>query len=328
VVEPSLSNIRLTLTENEKRTGVKGGCVSWLGLGISLEDAQYAIHSFSQYDLTDTNSRDKLRWESRQLSKHASVADKTKLAERRQRLGRRIHAFHSKAATIMGDIDVDDLHLKDADIEAADEIHDSNGEDSDGEEGDKPEDDLDWDNNTEASDDGLEVLDYPEKCPLILPSSLGLEGITLNNLKVLASQELQLRQGQANDSLEGLRLALGHKALLFRTRVRQAGSNKERTRAWDDVKTARRQVEKHVRGYHRARKAMEKLGADKTIMSRYKMIVLSDLKLSGDITQENRLGQRNDTLPWFWTMHLPSNQNNAWINECKLSIQFSWHCPT
>jgi len=30
------------------------------------------------------------------------------------------------------------------------------------------------------------------------------------------SQELELRQGQANDALEGLRLALGHKSLLFR----------------------------------------------------------------------------------------------------------------
>jgi len=36
----------------------------------------------------------------------------------------------------------------------------------------------------------------------------------------MASQELELRQGQANDALEGLRLALGNKSLLFRTKVR------------------------------------------------------------------------------------------------------------
>jgi len=39
-------------------------------------------------------------------------------------------------------------------------------------------------------------------------------------LATMASQELELRQGQANDALEGLRLALGHKSLLFRTKVR------------------------------------------------------------------------------------------------------------
>jgi len=39
-------------------------------------------------------------------------------------------------------------------------------------------------------------------------------------LVTMASQELELRQCQANDALEGLRLALGHKSLLFQTKVR------------------------------------------------------------------------------------------------------------
>ena len=39
-------------------------------------------------------------------------------------------------------------------------------------------------------------------------------------LVTIPSQELDLRQGQANDALEGLRLALGHKTLVFRTKVR------------------------------------------------------------------------------------------------------------
>lgn len=40
---PSLAQIRLDLTENENRTEGDGGGVSWLGLGITLEDAQYVL---------------------------------------------------------------------------------------------------------------------------------------------------------------------------------------------------------------------------------------------------------------------------------------------
>jgi hypothetical protein len=36
---PSLAEIRLNLIENENRTGGEG-VVTWLGLGIALEDAQ------------------------------------------------------------------------------------------------------------------------------------------------------------------------------------------------------------------------------------------------------------------------------------------------
>jgi hypothetical protein len=40
---PSLAEMRLDLTENENRSGVNEGAVSWLGLGMALEDAQYVL---------------------------------------------------------------------------------------------------------------------------------------------------------------------------------------------------------------------------------------------------------------------------------------------
>ena len=48
-----------------------------------------------------------------------------------------------------------------------------------------------------------------------MPSSLHISDIQRLGLVTMASRELELRQGQANDVLEGLRLALGHKSLLF-----------------------------------------------------------------------------------------------------------------
>jgi hypothetical protein len=67
------------------------------------------------------------------------------------------------------------------------------------------------------------------------------------------------------------------------SKVMTAKNSKQCTRAWDDIKNARRQVEKNVQHYHRARRALASLGADDKIMSQYKVIGTNDLQLSGDV---------------------------------------------
>ena len=47
---PSLAEIHLNLINNENRTGGEG-VVSWLGLGIALEDAQY-VYQLSLLTMT------------------------------------------------------------------------------------------------------------------------------------------------------------------------------------------------------------------------------------------------------------------------------------
>jgi hypothetical protein len=75
---------------------------------------------------------------------------------------------------------------------------------------------LEGDNLNDTDED--EAI-LPEKMSLFLPSSLELAELHQFGLMDLATQELKLRKGQANDALDKLRLALGHKALLFRTQV-------------------------------------------------------------------------------------------------------------
>ena len=202
--------------------------------------------------------------------------------------------FNAKGAIQLEGLDVTpDLTLNE-DYEDSDEDEDDVvSEFSDVGSGDNEEDDMDFD----AEDISPE---FPEKLPLILPSSFDRKDIVATRLQDLSSQELQLRQGQANDCLEKLRLTLGHQSMLYRTKIRQASGTKERLRAWDDVKASRKKVEVCSRGYTRARNALVRLGADAETMSKYQVITRSDLHLSGDITQENRLGQRDDTLAWFW----------------------------
>jgi len=79
----------------------------------------------------------------------------------------------------------------------------------------------DWPLNPHLDEDpnGWQTI-APEHMSIFMPSSLQIADMHRLGLVTMASQELELRQGQANDALEGLRLALGNKSLLFRTKVR------------------------------------------------------------------------------------------------------------
>jgi len=123
------------------------------------------------------------------------VAEQTVLEEHRQRLENKIHTFHSKLDTMMEGIENDDLSLQ-------------------------PVEEEDFPTNLHLDEDpnGWQTI-APEHMSIFMPSCLHISDIQRLGLVTMASQELELRQGQANDALEGLRLALGHKTLLFRTKV-------------------------------------------------------------------------------------------------------------
>jgi ferric-dicitrate binding protein FerR (iron transport regulator) len=92
-----------------------------------------------------------------------------------------------------------------------------------------------------------------------------------------------------------------------------------KTRSRKEVKNVQQRVRKHVRAYKRAQKALEQLGASKEEMNQYKPLLPQDLKMSQDIMEENRIGQKSDTLAWFWRMGEENpEQGNKWMTECKL----------
>ena len=53
--------------------------------------------------------------------------------------------------------------------------------------------------------------------------------------------------------------------------------------------------------YRTAREAIGELGGAADL-ERFQKISKSDLKMSGDIVEENRVGQRSSVLPWFWRL--------------------------
>ena len=249
------------------------------------------------------------------------MGERTSIADRRNKLQKRIASFHATGSVIMEIPDVDEPDVRPASFEE-DELLDREDDGdvlgSDNDDEGSGEDEEEVVSGYDDDEEDIEVNEMPEQMQLRLPSALDRASIIRSGLESLASQELALRRGQANDALEALRLALGHKSLLWKTKVRMADTYKKRTRAWDDIKAARRKVEKHTRVYHRARRALINLGADAETMSMYKVIKSTDLRVSADIVDPSRLGQRNNSLPWFWrTGNQQQDQDDSWMEECE-----------
>ena len=169
--------------------------------------------------------RSKLRLEVRALGHNQSTSAKNKIADRRQHLKGQIDRFNKHAQTILGyDVEGDIMtqfigqSSQDLDLQLEDEV------------------DVLLDEFEDELDDSAATAEVsPEQLIIMLPSSFTGDQQAKTSLASLALQEQELRVGQANDGLEKLRNALGHKSLLFRTNVRQANSQHTKTRAWGEV---------------------------------------------------------------------------------------------
>jgi hypothetical protein len=135
------------------------------------------------------------------------MADHTALEERRQRLENRLDTFHAKLDAMLDGVDFADIHANH--LQNVDEENDDDWEEDDWE-------DVDGGGNGGGEQEKSEVV---ERMTLLLPSYLKPADWERLGFGRVAKLELELRQGQANDSLQDLRIALGHKALLFRTDV-------------------------------------------------------------------------------------------------------------
>jgi hypothetical protein len=292
-------------------------------MGLSVQEAQ-CVFTMLQVALLYGNDgcRLDLAADVRKFRRHASAEVQLKLEQRRQRLLTRVEQFHTQSELYL-DIISDDwqLHRK---------------ADGSGAEGDNFSE-AEWD---DFSEDGQHVshaeLDepfksqkyshsvnsaHPERIPLLLPSTFGSTASNSRAFVRLVKQETILREGQAHNSLHQLRIALGHKAYLFRSNVRLAKSQKQKTRAWVNIHSIDKSVQKHARIYSRARKALVHLGATKAVLSRYQTLRKDHLKATTALMEQNIPGQRNKKLAWFWNMDVKGDMSeDGWMEEC-LSFQ-------
>jgi hypothetical protein len=234
------------------------------------------------------------------VNKRSTAAERYNLLEQRRRLSTRIALLEKKADSFMI-------------LDAATKWRADKGRDSD--------DILDSSEDEWEDSDAEEDVLCPEDAKLPLPSSLATGEVERLGLQEITRQEAQLRRGQINDALDGLRLALGEKSLLLRTEVRNARSQITSLRAWDSVKKQDASAIRHKKVYEVAREALQRLCNDDEYLLTLHDITPEDMKMSGDIVEENRVGQRSDVLAWFWRIaddhedseHVDSDR----MKECK-----------
>jgi hypothetical protein len=181
---------------------------------------------------------------------------------------------------------------------------------------DEVEDDDHMD--TEDSVKSSVTHDQPERIVLPLPSHLGFDKQQDKTIIPLVEDELALRQSQASDALEQLRLSLGLKSAIFRKKGAMLNSQYNKTRAWKAVNVATASVQRHARAYGLARHALVQLQAGHLILKRFPALQKSDLAVSRDVVEENRLGQKSEHVGWIWRLDIGNGLGeNEWMQESK-----------
>ena len=112
-------------------------------------------------------------------------------------------------------------------------------------------------------------------------------------------------RGKVTDALVGLHLALGKKSLCFRTEVQNANSQWTTSCAWDNVHELDTEAHKLRLTYQKARNALQWLNIDPEYLETLRDITDDELKVAGDITDDQRFRQQSDALPWFWRIGEP-----------------------
>ncbi|KIM65072.1 hypothetical protein SCLCIDRAFT_1163641 [Scleroderma citrinum Foug A] len=149
-----------------------------------------------------------------------------------------------------------------------------------------------------------------------LPSYIRVDQLQELGLEILVDQELSLRQGQANDCLHEIRLALADKSMIFQQDVRHARNYNLMTRAWGRIASMDLTLNWHASLYRRCHWQMAALGTDADIVIWYQELHALDLSVTTAISNPNARGHRDDRLAWFWTMDVPHyTDRNDWMSE-------------
>ena len=324
---PSRAKILLELTEKEIGASGHQGHAAWLASGLKIQEMQYDFDSFlrkaSGFDAKRI-CRLSLQALVRKIGSHPTPDQNRDIALRRSRLHEKVDAFQKQAASMLHAVsnDTDDSWGD----ENAREIYTGAEFDGVGEEDDEEQDSASKEQYQTQfpSNSPSDGLINEEHIPLHLPSYLGRSWCNKNAAEDLAKAELRLREGQLNDSLHHIRIALGHKSYLFRNGVRPARTQRLKTRAWAEVHAVELTVQHHARVYNRARESMLNLDADASLLDRYKVLERQDLKIDTSVIAPDVRGQRNKSLPWFWSMDIQRDADvGAWMTDCKRILVYA-----
>jgi hypothetical protein len=316
---PTLAQVTLQLTETKDRSANGMNIVDWIADGIRAQNDQCVLNAIYCPVLLKLRApRAKLKVEIAKLPEEPTVKQRLKVAHMRARLGKQVKDFLEAGTLFLPALEEDDLvAFPDEEVvntppEEAVEPVDLDVDDT-----------LDEDHEFEGQDEAEVPSVLPEEVMLPLPSNI-ISTEVRAPIESLRLVERELRKGQANDSLEGLRVALANKSLLLLTDVNQSTTTKQSTRAWAGVRNAESQVLSQARSYQRAWQALKRVGTQEDLLV-YQKLDVKDLVTVKDITMAKRFGQGSDSLAWFWRIGPSQNAlTGEWLEECKLDLLCFW----
>lgn len=153
-----------------------------------------------------------------------------------------------------------------------------------------------------------------------VPLPSGVESMLPPALKQAAAVELELRIGEANDALQGIRTQIGYKSYVFRKQIRTVKGKKRRTRGFDNIQRSDDELSIQRKIYDNALKALKVLGAGEEVLSKYKKIKKDDLRTITAIAEPNARGESHRKLAWFWSLDVAGDSDKSeHLEECEVS---------
>lgn len=274
----------------------------------------------------------------RSIGKSPTTAQKLDLAKRRERLRARVDTFNRTALNFMGrniqhtisanvallpeEFDMDDI------LEIYDPLPienlDSNAPQAIFAEGAPAARltpaDVALAKASRAAAAARSAIEAVEHVKIALPSTLGAEELKTRQLDSLLWKEYELRKGQANEALQGVRESIANLSFQYGKKLRKIKKSKvKKTRAWAGVQSVGRILHGHRMLYAHAVTALQNLGdPDRVVGLLYKKLEVKDMKANTTVADPNAAGQRNVRPAWFWGVNLSSDMDdNSRMVECE-----------
>ncbi|KAH6911905.1 hypothetical protein BKA70DRAFT_1370410 [Coprinopsis sp. MPI-PUGE-AT-0042] len=278
---PSRSKVQHDLMQEEQSKNHGLGVTSWIGSGFKIQEAQLQLKAFLR-----SLPRIQLRTELQELE----------TVRKREQLQSEISTFCEIARQLFPQVSFNDYvcfppPTADPEID---------GEDED----DLLAHSFDDSNPFIAVDSTIQ----PESVEIPLPSSF--KHIP-DSMKQARSKEIKMRIAQANDSLEAVRVEIGHKSYLYRSNIRLAEGKKQKTRGYDAVKAADNSMRHMLRLYSQARWALVNLNADRSVLKRFREVTRADTAAITAVYKPNARGESNKALSWIWTVDIKGDSDKS-----------------
>lgn len=165
-----------------------------------------------------------------------------------------------------------------------------------------------------------------EKYSIAMPSGLSAEKREERLLQKAVASEIQLRLGQCNDALQGIRMAIGKKAFIYVSDVRKAKNQKGKTKSYDAIKGAHKVLQHQAQLYRSSRKALLDLGAGNELLQKYQVLLTSQLSTRDTFLDVTERGQKHRNLPWFWNLDVEGDsEDNGRMEECMWTTHGNKH---